>query len=59
RSFSLPNTVDPENINANYEKGVLSITMPKRAEAKPKQIQVNTGRKSIEGRSTEKPGKAA
>src|SRR5579872_2404931 len=48
RSFSLPNTVDPENINANYEKGVLSITMPKRAEAKPKQIQVNTGRKSIE-----------
>ena len=54
RSFSLPSTVDTDNINANYDKGVLSITMPKRAEAKPKQIQVSSG-KRLESRS----GKAA
>jgi HSP20 family protein len=60
RSFSLPNTVDTDNIKADYDKGVLNISMPKRAEAKPKQIQVSTGRKSIEGRTAEsKGGKAA
>ena len=55
RSFTLPTTVDMDNINANYDKGVLTISMPKRAEAKPKQIQVGTGKKAIEGR----PSKAA
>ena len=54
RSFSLPSTVDTDNINANYDKGVLSITMPKRTEAKPKQIQVSSGRR-LESRT----GKAA
>ncbi|HEV2118413.1 MAG TPA: Hsp20/alpha crystallin family protein [Terriglobales bacterium] len=53
RSFALPSAVDTDNINANYDKGVLSISMPKRAEAKPKQIQVSTG-KRLESR-----GKAA
>jgi len=43
RSFSLPNTVDSENVNAHYENGILSIQLPKRAEAKPKQIKVSTG----------------
>jgi HSP20 family protein len=44
--------VDTDNISANYDKGGLSITMPKRAEAKPKQIQVGTtGRKTLEGKS--------
>ena len=41
RSFTLPNTVDPEQISAHYEKGVLKIRLSKRAEAKPKQIKVN------------------
>ena len=61
RSFSLPSTVDTDNINANYDKGVLSITMPKRAEAKPTQIQVGTGgRRAIEGKASEsRTGKAA
>jgi HSP20 family protein len=54
RSFSLPSTVDTENINANYDKGVLSIIMPKRAEAKPKQIQVGTGKRAIEGKGSER-----
>ena len=41
RSFTLPSTVDPEKIEANYSHGVLAIQMPKRAEAKAKQIKVN------------------
>src|ERR1700680_1593365 len=43
RSFTLPNTVDPEKVSATYDKGVLKITLPKKAEAKPKQIKVNVG----------------
>jgi HSP20 family protein len=43
RSFTLPNTVDTENVSANYEKGVLKIKLAKKAEAKPKQIKVNVG----------------
>lgn len=41
RSFSLPNTVNPEDVKASYAKGVLTIKLGKRAEAKPKQIQIN------------------
>jgi HSP20 family protein len=43
RTFSLPSTVDSEKVEANYEKGVLRIQLPKKAEAKPKQIKVNVG----------------
>jgi HSP20 family protein len=35
--------VDSEKVSANYDKGVLKITLPKKAEAKPKQIKVNIG----------------
>lgn len=40
RSFSLPNTVNTEGIKAEYKNGVLTVTLPKREEAKPKQIKV-------------------
>jgi HSP20 family protein len=40
RSFSLPTTVDQEQIEANCEKGVLTITLPKKEEKKPKQISI-------------------
>jgi HSP20 family protein len=50
RTFALPASVDPNNIDANYDKGVLNINMPKRAEAKPKQIQVGIGKKTLEGK---------
>ena len=43
RSFTLPSTVDPENVEANYENGVLRVKLAKRAEAKPKQIKVGIG----------------
>src|SRR6266498_5174724 len=51
RSFSLPNTVDSDQVSANYEKGVLKISLPKKAEAKPKQIKVSVGsEKTLEGK---------
>jgi HSP20 family protein len=40
RSFSLPHTVDMENIQAEYKNGVLTVRLPKREEAKPKQVKV-------------------
>jgi|ERR1700730_16683987 len=43
RSFTLANTVNPEAIKADYQNGVLSLSIPKREEAKPKQIKVNVG----------------
>ncbi len=41
RSFSLGNTVNTEAIKAEYKDGVLTLTIPKREEAKPKQIKVS------------------
>ena len=43
RSFSLANSVNSEAIKADYQNGVLTLSIPKRAEAKPKQIKVNVG----------------
>ena len=43
RSFALANTVNPEGIKADYQNGVLTLVVPKREEAKPKQIKVNVG----------------
>jgi HSP20 family protein len=43
RSFTLPATVDPTRIAASYKDGVLTITLPRREESKPKQISVNVG----------------
>jgi HSP20 family protein len=43
RSFTLPPSVDPAQVSAHYDKGVLNINLGKKAEAKPKQIKVNVG----------------
>jgi HSP20 family protein len=57
RTFTLPTTVDSEKVQANYDKGVLKIALPKKAEAKPKQIKVNVGgEKTLEAKG---PSKAA
>jgi HSP20 family protein len=62
RTFTLPTTVDSEKVSANYDKGVLKIALPKKAEAKPKQIKVNVGgvnagtEKTVEAKG---PSKAA
>jgi len=41
RSFSLPNTIDSEKVRAEYRDGVLTVTLPLREEAKPRQIKVD------------------
>jgi len=43
RSFSLATSVNSEAIKADYQNGVLTLSIPKREEAKPKQIKVNLG----------------
>lgn len=40
RSFTLPSVLDQEKIKAEYKDGVLKVTLPKREEAKPKQINI-------------------
>jgi HSP20 family protein len=47
RSFALANTVNAEAIKAEYQNGVLTLTIPKREEAKPKQIKVNVGTPAV------------
>ena len=44
RSFTLPNTVDTENVGASYTAGVLKLELKKKPEAQPKQIKVNVGK---------------
>jgi HSP20 family protein len=41
RSFTLPPNVNTEAINAQFKDGVLRLTLPKKEEAKPKQIEVS------------------
>ncbi|MBP8954897.1 MAG: Hsp20/alpha crystallin family protein [Armatimonadetes bacterium] len=43
RSLALPRNVDPDQVSAKYEAGVLTITVGKREEAKPKRIEIQAG----------------
>ncbi len=43
RSFTLPRTVDAEKVDAQFNNGVLSITLPKAETAKPRRIQIRAG----------------
>lgn len=62
RSFTLPPTVSSENANAEFENGVLRLTLAKREEAKPKRIEIKaTGKtetKTIETEATDKTNTA-
>ncbi len=40
RSFTLPNSVSSERVEASYDNGILTVTLPKVEEAKPKEIEV-------------------
>ena len=44
RAFTLPSTVDTENVGASYNAGVLKLELMKKAEAQPKQIKINVGK---------------
>src|SRR5271165_10408 len=52
RTFNLPNTVDQESVQADYDKGVLKVKLDKKAEAKPKQIKVKVGSQSSGSQKT-------
>ena len=54
RSFTLPATVDTENIQAQSDNGVLELTLNKKPEAKPKQIQVKAVAVGSNGSGTAK-----
>jgi HSP20 family protein len=41
RAFTLPSTIDTENVDAKYEAGVLKLELKKKPEAQPRQIKVN------------------
>ena len=41
RCFSLPDSVDPEKVKANYKAGVLTVTLPKKEIAKPRAVKVS------------------
>jgi HSP20 family protein len=43
RTFTLPNNVDRENVHASFRNGILEIELPKREEARPRQIKVMAG----------------
>jgi HSP20 family protein len=57
RAFTLPTTVDSENVKAQYDAGILKLELNKRAEAKPKQIKIGIG--SANAPQTVESGKAA
>lgn len=40
RSFAVPSTVDTDKVQADYKNGVLTITLPKKEAAKPRQVKV-------------------
>lgn len=40
RTFTLPETVEPDKIKATYKDGVLKLSIPKKADAKPKKIEI-------------------
>jgi HSP20 family protein len=52
RSLTLPQGVDADQIKAGFDKGVLEVTIPKPAEAKPTRVQIGKG--TVEGSGTEK-----
>ncbi|HUX09305.1 MAG TPA: Hsp20/alpha crystallin family protein [Terriglobia bacterium] len=41
RSFALPGSIDADKVKAEYTNGVLTLTLPKREEAKPRTIKIN------------------
>jgi HSP20 family protein len=46
RSFTLPPTVDSEHVNAEFNNGVLRVSLNKKEEAKPRQIKIGVGKPS-------------
>ena len=57
RALTLPDGVDPDGVNASFDRGVLSVHIPKPAERKPRRISIGgnaNGKAAIEGTAEEK-----
>lgn len=59
RSFTLPPTVTSENCNAEFENGVLRVTLAKREEAKARKIEIKGGGQSAQTKTIDTNAKAA
>ncbi len=55
RSFTLPPTVNPDDIKAEFDNGLLRVTIAKREEAKPRRIEI----KATSGSASAAEGKSA
>jgi HSP20 family protein len=59
RSLTLPDGVDPDSVQAHFDRGVLEITIPKPEQKKPRQVQIKLGGgddpKTIEGAAAKDP----
>lgn len=53
RAFSLPSTVNVEEVNAEFKDGVLRVTLPKREEVKARQIQVQVKADAVGAKAAE------
>ena len=55
RSLTLPEGVDPDSIQANFDDGVLTVRIPKPEERKPRRVAISVGEKAptIEGSGSE------
>jgi HSP20 family protein len=54
RSFAVPSTVDTEKVEADYKNGVLTITLPKKEAAKPRQVKIAVNKENAPfGRGSE------
>jgi len=58
RTLSLPEGVDPDAIEASFERGVLEVRIPKPEERKPRRVSIGVGgnREAIEGQETRAAG---
>jgi HSP20 family protein len=55
RSLSLPDGVDPESVQASFDRGVLEVRIPKPEQRKPRKISIGVGgeKKTLEGKAAE------
>ena len=56
RTIALPNNVDPNQVGAQFEDGVLKLTLPKTEEAKPRKISVKSNGPQQSGNGQQKIG---